>query len=75
MEHTKRSLSFVLALALASSFNEGKTPPPIKCQDINANHVDFHVRNIETVYARAKANGAITVSDVGGYILLWQPAR
>ena len=62
-------------------------------QDINANHVGFQVSNIETVYARAKANGAITVSDggiidfhngkaamirdsdVGGYILLWQPAR
>ena len=51
------------------------------------------VSNIETAYARAKANGAITVSqngiidynqgraalirdsDVGGYILLWQPAK
>jgi hypothetical protein len=44
--------------------NEGKTPPPIKFQDINAKHVGFHVRNIETVYARAKANGAITVSDI-----------
>jgi catechol 2,3-dioxygenase-like lactoylglutathione lyase family enzyme len=73
--------------------NEGKTPPPIKFQDINANHVGFQVSSIETVYARAKANGAITVSDggiidfhngkaamirdsdVGGYILLWQPAR
>ena len=73
--------------------NEGKTPPPIKFQDINANHVGFQVSNIETAYARAKANGAITVSDggiidfhngkaamirdsdVGGYILLWQPAR
>jgi catechol 2,3-dioxygenase-like lactoylglutathione lyase family enzyme len=73
--------------------NEGKTPPPIKFQDINANHVGFQVSNIDSVYARAKANGAITVSDggiidfqkgraamirdsdVGGYILLWQPAR
>jgi catechol 2,3-dioxygenase-like lactoylglutathione lyase family enzyme len=73
--------------------NEGKTPPPIQFQDINANHVGFQVSNIESVYARAKANGAITVSeggiidfhngkaamirdsDVGGYILLWQPAR
>jgi hypothetical protein len=73
--------------------NEGKMPPPIKFQDINANHVGFQVRNIESAYARAKANGAITVSDggivdfhngraalirdsdVGGYIMLWQPAR
>jgi predicted enzyme related to lactoylglutathione lyase len=53
----------------------------------------LQVSNIETAYARAKANGAITVSDggivdyhkgravlirdpdVGGYIMLWQPAR
>jgi len=73
--------------------NEGKTPPPIKFQDINANHVGFQVSNIESAYQRAKQNGAITVSeggimdyhngraalirdpDVGGYILLWQPAR
>lgn len=73
--------------------NKGKTPPPVKFQDINANFAGFQVRNIETAYARAKANGAITVSeggiidfhkgraalirdsDVGGYIMLWQPAR
>jgi hypothetical protein len=36
--------------------------------------------NIGTPYARAEANGAVTVtpgcimnSDVGGYIMLWQP--
>jgi predicted enzyme related to lactoylglutathione lyase len=73
--------------------NKGKTAPPIKFQDINANYAGLQVSDIETAYARAKANGAITVSDggivdyhkgravlirdpdVGGYIMLWQPAR
>ena len=73
--------------------NAGKTPPPIKFQDINANYSGFQVSNIESAYARAKEHGAITVSDggivdyqkgravlirdsdVGGYIMLWQPAR
>ncbi len=73
--------------------NEGKTPPPIKFQDINANYAGFQVGNIESAYARAKQNGAISVSeggivdyhkgraalirdsDVGGYIMLWQPAQ
>jgi len=73
--------------------NKGKTPPAIKFQDINANFAGLQVSNIESAYARAKANGAITVtqggimkygnaravmirdSDVGGYIMLWQPAR
>src|SRR5262249_7062924 len=73
--------------------NKGKTPPPLKLQDINANYAGFQVSNIETAYARAKAHGAITISDggiieyhngraalirdpdVGGYIMLWQPAR
>jgi catechol 2,3-dioxygenase-like lactoylglutathione lyase family enzyme len=75
------------------SANAGKTPPPIKFQDINANYAGFEVSNMETAYARAKASGAVTVSqggiikyhkgravlirdsDVGGYIMLWQPAR
>lgn len=74
------------------ALNKGKTPP-VKFQDINANYAGFQVGNIETAYARAKANGAITVtqggimdfqkgravvirdSDVGGYIMLWQPAK
>jgi predicted enzyme related to lactoylglutathione lyase len=65
----------------------------VKFQDINANYAGFQVSNIETAHARAKANGAITISeggivkfgrgravlirdsDVGGYIMLWQPAR
>lgn len=73
------------------AMNAGKTPPPIKIQDINANYAGFQVNNIDTAYARAKEHSAITVSqggivdyhngravlirdsDVGGYILLWQP--
>ncbi len=73
--------------------NAGQTPPPIKFQDINANFAGFQVSNMDTAYARAKAYGAITVSeggiiaynkgraalirdpDVGGYIMLWEPAR
>ena len=35
----------------------------MKFQDINANYAGFQVSNIETAYARAKANGAITVSE------------
>jgi catechol 2,3-dioxygenase-like lactoylglutathione lyase family enzyme/predicted enzyme related to lactoylglutathione lyase len=73
------------------AMNKGKTAPPIKFNDINANCSGFQVSNIQTAYARAKANGAVTVSDggiikyhggravmirdsdVGGYIMLWQP--
>jgi catechol 2,3-dioxygenase-like lactoylglutathione lyase family enzyme len=73
--------------------NAGKTPPPIKFQDINANYAGFQVSNIQSAYTRAKEHGAITVSeggiiafhkgraalirdpDVGGYIMLWEPAR
>src|SRR6516162_6604417 len=45
--------------------NKDKTPPPVKFQDINANYAGFQVSNIETAYARAKAHGAITVSEGG----------
>ncbi len=45
--------------------NAGKTPPPIKFQDINANYAGFQVSNIESVYARAKQHGAITASEGG----------
>jgi len=45
--------------------NQGKTPPPVKFQDINANYSGFQVSNIATAYARAKANGAITVTEGG----------
>jgi catechol 2,3-dioxygenase-like lactoylglutathione lyase family enzyme len=78
---------------ISFALNKGKTPPPVKFQDINANYAGFQVSNIETAYARAKAHGAITVTeggiirfhngraalirdpDVGGYIMLWEPAR
>jgi catechol 2,3-dioxygenase-like lactoylglutathione lyase family enzyme len=50
---------------LAFAVNKGKTAPPLKFQDINANYAGFQVSNIETVYARARANGAITVSEGG----------
>jgi catechol 2,3-dioxygenase-like lactoylglutathione lyase family enzyme len=87
---TKNNVRIELGLF---AINAGKTPPPIKFQDINANFAGFQVTNIESAYARAKQNGAITVSeggiidyhkgraalirdsDVGGYIMLWQPAR
>ena len=45
--------------------NKGKAPPPIKFQDINANYAGFQVSNIQSAYARAKAHGAITVSEGG----------
>jgi catechol 2,3-dioxygenase-like lactoylglutathione lyase family enzyme len=45
--------------------NKDKTAPPIKFQDINANLAGLQVSNIESAYARAKANGAITVSEGG----------
>jgi catechol 2,3-dioxygenase-like lactoylglutathione lyase family enzyme len=50
---------------LGFTANKGKTPPPLKIQDINANYGAFQVSNIESAYARAKANGAITVTDGG----------
>jgi catechol 2,3-dioxygenase-like lactoylglutathione lyase family enzyme len=43
--------------------NKGKTPPPLKFEDINASYAGFQVSNIETAYARAKAHDAITVSE------------
>src|SRR5262249_32768387 len=42
---------------LGFTANKGKTPPPLKLQDINANYAAFQVSNVESVYARAKANG------------------
>jgi catechol 2,3-dioxygenase-like lactoylglutathione lyase family enzyme len=53
--------------------NAGKTPPPIKFQDINANYAGFQVSNIESAYARAKQHGAITVSEGG--IIRYQKGR
>ena len=47
------------------ALNKGKTAPAVKFQDINANYAGFQVNNIETAYARAKANGAVTVTNGG----------
>lgn len=47
------------------ALNKGKTPPPVKFQDINANYAGFQVSNIESAYARARQHGAITVSEGG----------
>jgi len=87
---TKNSLRIELVWF---ALNKDKTAPPMKFQDINANFSGFQVKNIETAYARAKANGASTVtsggimkykggravmirdSDVGGYIMLWEPGK
>ena len=89
--HGKENLRHVELIYFA--LHSGTTPPPVKFQDINANYGGFQTSNIETAYARAKANGAVTVSeggivdyhkgravllrdpDVGGYIMLWQPAK
>jgi len=50
---------------ISFALNKGKTAPPIKFQDINADYGGFQTTNIQTAYARAKAAGAITVSDGG----------
>lgn len=55
------------------AMNKGKPVPPMKFQDINANYAGFQVSNIETAYARAKANGAITVTEGG--IMKYQKGR
>jgi catechol 2,3-dioxygenase-like lactoylglutathione lyase family enzyme len=73
--------------------NKGQPAPQVKLQDIGANYVVIQVSNIDTAYARAKSNGAATVtqggvmkynngravmirdSDVGGYVMLWQPGK
>ena len=43
----------------------GTTVPDEHFADINVNYVAFQVTNIDAVYAKAKAAGAITVSDGG----------
>lgn len=47
------------------TINKGKTAPPIKFQDINANFAGMQVNNIESAYARAKQLGAATVTPGG----------
>lgn len=44
---------------------EGAQPPAEKFADIGVNYVGFQVKDIDAVYAGAKAAGAITVSDGG----------
>ncbi len=43
----------------------GTQPPDEHFADINVNYVGFQVSDIDAVYAKAKAAGAITVSDGG----------
>ena len=50
---------------LGAPQNNGKQPPAHDFADINVNYVGFQVTDIDAVYARAKAAGAITVSDGG----------
>ena len=45
--------------------NEGKQPPPQQFADISVNYTGFQVADIDAVYARARAAGAITVSEGG----------
>lgn len=45
--------------------NEGKQPPDQKFADINIDYGGYQVTDIDAVYARAKAAGAITVSEGG----------
>jgi len=45
--------------------NKGKAPPDEHFADINVNYVGFQVTDIDAVYARAKAAGAIPLSDGG----------
>jgi catechol 2,3-dioxygenase-like lactoylglutathione lyase family enzyme len=43
----------------------GTTIPDEHFQDVNVNYVAFQVSDIDAVYAKAKADGAITVTDGG----------
>ena len=42
-----------------------QTPPDEHFADVNVNYVGFQVSDIEAVYAKAKADGAVTVSTGG----------
>ena len=50
---------------LGSPQNRDKPAPDQHFADIGVNYVGFQVTNLDAVYARAKAAGAITVSDGG----------
>jgi len=50
---------------LGSPQNKDKQPPDQHFADIGVNYVGFQVTDLDAVYARAKAAGAVTVSDGG----------
>jgi catechol 2,3-dioxygenase-like lactoylglutathione lyase family enzyme len=50
---------------LGSPQNKGKQAPDQKFADIGTNYVGFQVTDIDAVYAKLKAGGAITISDGG----------
>jgi catechol 2,3-dioxygenase-like lactoylglutathione lyase family enzyme len=50
---------------LGSPQNSGKEPPGQHFADIGVNYVGFQVTDLDAVYGRAKAAGAITVSEGG----------
>ncbi len=50
---------------LGSPQNKDKQPPDQHFADINVNYVGFQVTDLGAVYAKAKAAGAITVSEGG----------
>ena len=50
---------------LGSPQNRDKQPPDQHFADIGVNYVGFQVSDLDAVYAKAKAAGAITVSDGG----------
>jgi catechol 2,3-dioxygenase-like lactoylglutathione lyase family enzyme len=50
---------------LGSPQNRDKQPPDQHFADIGVNYVGFQVTDLDAVYAKAKAAGAITVSDGG----------
>ena len=59
---------------ISFGLNDGKTPPPIRFADINTNYAGFQVSDIDTAFARARAYGAITVTD-GGQIVDFRGGR
>jgi catechol 2,3-dioxygenase-like lactoylglutathione lyase family enzyme len=50
---------------LGSPQNRDKQPPDQHFADIGVNYVGFQVTDLDAVYAKAKAAGAVTVSDGG----------
>jgi catechol 2,3-dioxygenase-like lactoylglutathione lyase family enzyme len=50
---------------LGAAANKDKPSPGQHLSDINVNYVGFQVNDIESVYAKAKADGATTVTDGG----------